>query len=136
MAFFALLIVLVLSIKLYSIYYFSRDEIVAGAARVKLVNAFVSGCKRSQRAAPEENATLTDEQIESHCNCIGMSIVSQVTYKPLERFPLDVNRKCYRGFPWARKSDSVPPTTMAGLRDGEGILKRPAGAGRLDGRGG
>ena len=54
----------------------------------------------------------------------------------LERFPFDLNRKGHRGFPRARKSDSVPPTTTAGVRDGEGILERPAGAGRLDRRGG
>ena len=55
---------------------------------------------------------------------------------PLERFPLDVNRKCYRGFPWARKSEFSPSDHNGGGGDGEGILKRPAGAGRLDGRGG
>ena len=56
-------------------------------------------------------------------------------YARLERFPLDLNRKGYRGFPRACKSNSVPPTTTAGVRDGEGLLERPARAGRLDRRG-
>src|SRR6266699_100186 len=51
-----------------------------------------------------------------------------------ERFPFDVNREI-RGFPRAGKSDSVAPTTTAGVLDGEGILEGPAGAGGLDGRG-
>ena len=44
-------------------------------------------------------------------------------FPEIERFPLDVNRKCYRGFPWARKSDSVPPTTMAGVAMAKGYSK-------------
>ena len=62
--------------------------------------------------------------------------ISANTKAALERFPLDLNRKGYRGFPRACKSDSVPPTTTAGVGDGEGLLERPAGAGRLDRRGG
>jgi transposase len=41
----------------------------------------------------------------------------------LERFPLDLNRTSYRGFPWAGKSDSVPPTTTVGCRMARGYSK-------------
>src|SRR5713226_9078954 len=41
----------------------------------------------------------------------------------LERFPLDLNRKGYRGFPRACKSDSVPATTTAGGAMAKGCSK-------------
>ena len=66
----------------------------------------------------------------------GSEAIGESKMDGLERFPLDLNRKGYRGFPRACKSDSVPPTTPAGVGDGEGLLERPAGAGRLDRRGG
>ncbi|MGY2843916.1 glutamate-1-semialdehyde aminotransferase [Bradyrhizobium sp. USDA 4509] len=46
----------------------------------------------------------------------------------LERFPVEVNRNSQRGFPRARKSDSVLPATTCGACDGEGILQGPQGA--------
>ncbi|MGY2803276.1 alpha/beta hydrolase [Bradyrhizobium sp. USDA 4506] len=49
-------------------------------------------------------------------------------FAQLERFPVEVNRNSQRGFPRARKSDSVLPATTCGACDGEGILQGPQGA--------
>jgi hypothetical protein len=80
--FFAILIGVAATLKIYGEFYFSRDEIISGEARADIVNSFVSGCTRSQRARPE-NSGFTDTQIITYCNCIANTIASTLTYKQL-----------------------------------------------------
>src|ERR1700731_3976813 len=53
----------------------------------------------------------------------------------LEGFPLNLNREDYRGSLGRANQIRLLRRQRRGVRDGEGILKRPAGAGRLDRRG-
>ena len=80
--FFAILIAVAASLKIYGEFYFSRDEIISGEARTDMVNSFMSGCTRSQRTRPE-SVGFTDAQIKTYCNCISSSIASTLTYKQL-----------------------------------------------------
>lgn len=79
--FFALLIGVVASLKVYGEIYFSRDEVISGEARAGIVNSFLSGCVRSQRNMAA-NTGATEAQIDGYCNCIAPALGS-LTYKQI-----------------------------------------------------
>ncbi|MFK4720534.1 hypothetical protein ABIE89_001634 [Bradyrhizobium niftali] len=79
--FFALLIALAASLKIYGELYFSRDEVISGEARADIVNSFMSGCLRSQRNMAA-NTAATDAQITGYCNCVAPALGS-LTYKQI-----------------------------------------------------
>jgi hypothetical protein len=80
--FFAILIAVAASLKIFGSIYFSRDEVIAGEARDDLVNSFLSGCSRAQKSKAA-NTRATDAQIASFCNCIGGRIAATTTYKQM-----------------------------------------------------
>jgi hypothetical protein len=63
------------------------------------------------------------------------SLTMYVAIRRLERFPLDLNREGYRGSLGRPNRIRFHRPQRRGVRDGEGVLERPAGAGRLDRRG-
>ena len=90
--FFGIVIAIGVSLKIFGNLYFSNDEIIAGDARADIVNSTVSGCYQSQRAAAV-NASVTDTQIESYCNCIANSIASSLTYRQLGSMTLETTKQ-------------------------------------------
>jgi hypothetical protein len=80
--FFAILIAVVASLKIYSAIYFSRDDVVSGEARTDIVKSFLSGCIPSYRAKAASSGA-TEAQIDSYCNCVASSLGSTLTYRQL-----------------------------------------------------
>jgi hypothetical protein len=80
--FFAILIAVLASLKIYSAIYFSRDDVVSGEARTGIVKSFLSGCIPSARAKTA-NSGVTDAQIDNYCNCVASSVGSTLTYRQL-----------------------------------------------------
>jgi hypothetical protein len=79
--FFAILITIVASLKIYSAIYFAHD-VVSGEARTDIVKSFLSGCIPSYRAKTA-NSGVTDAQIDNYCNCVASSLGSTLTYRQL-----------------------------------------------------
>lgn len=79
-AFLGILLVVGVSLRIFGVLYFSRDEIIQGDARDKFNKAFADGCYRSQ-SQWAVNSGFTDAQVRAFCSCVGDAVVSTITYR-------------------------------------------------------